>query len=210
MLRWLFVCLSSRLRVKLRPSRLKSCLIIPDPVDNLQLPLNTVFQIGLTGLSFGYDIDGDKIADQGVVMEQRGNNDVVGGILTCAAYTNAYGSNMANLLTEEDNTVSGEGGQWLIREKRKCANDVDPSGNSINQETQYSMRDDKPPSEGTVFNVDFVVTYTGVLPVSMAGQIWDLDNGEAFDVTAYSEAGNQIGSTQTLGPYCSDPNRHHQ
>ena len=24
-----------------------------DPVDNLQLPLNTVFQIGLTGLSFG-------------------------------------------------------------------------------------------------------------------------------------------------------------
>jgi len=36
-----------------------------DPVDNLQLPLNTVFQIGLTGLSFGYDIDGDKIPDQG-------------------------------------------------------------------------------------------------------------------------------------------------
>jgi hypothetical protein len=139
-------------------------------------------------------------------MEQRGNNDVVGGILTCAAYTNAYGGNMANLLTEEDNTVSGEGGQWLIREKRKCANDVDPSGNSINQETQYSMRDDKPPSEGTVFNVDFVVTYTGVLPVSMAGQIWDLDNGEAFDVTAYSEAGNQIGPTQTLGPYCANPN----
>ena len=177
-----------------------------DPVDNLQLPLNTVFQIGLTGLSFGYDIDGDKIADQGVVMEQRGNNDVVGGILVCSAYTNAYGSNMANLRTEEDNTVSGEGGQWLIREKRKCANDVDPSGNIINQEIKYSMRDDKPPAEGTVFNVDFVVTYSGVLPVSMAGQIWDLDNGEAFDVTAYSEAGNQIGSTQTLGPYCSDPN----
>ncbi len=177
-----------------------------DPVDNLQLPLNTVFQIGLTGLSFGYDIDGDKIADQGVVMEQRGNNDVVGGTLVCSAYTNAYGSNMANLRTEEDNTVSGEGGQWLIREKRKCANDVDPSGNIINQEIKYSMRDDKPPAEGTVFNVDFVVTYSGVLPVSMAGQIWDLDNGEAFDVTAYSEAGNQIGSTQTLGPYCSDPN----
>lgn len=176
-----------------------------DPVDNLQLPLNTVFQIGLTGLSFGYDIDGDKIADQGVVIEQRGNNDVVGGTLTCAAYTNAYG-NIANVLTEEDNTVSGEGGQWLIREKRKCANDVDPSGNVINQETHYSMRDDKPPSEGTVFNVDFVVTYTGVLPVSMAGQIWDIDNGEAFDVTAYSEAGNQIGPTQTLGPYCANPN----
>jgi hypothetical protein len=68
------------------------------------------------------------------------------------------------------------------------------------------MRDDKPPSEGTVFNVDFVVTYTGVLPVSMAGQIWDIDNGEAFDVTAYSEAGNQIGPTQTLGPYCANPN----
>ena len=117
-----------------------------DPVDNLQLPLNTVFQIGLTGLSFGYDIDGDKIADQGVVMEQRGNNDVVGGTLVCSAYTNAYGNNMANLRTEEDNTVSGEGGQWLIREKRKCANDVDPSGNIIKQEIKYSMRDHKTPA----------------------------------------------------------------
>ena len=40
-----------------------------DPVDNLQLPLNTVFQVGRTGLSFGFDTNGDKIADQGVVME---------------------------------------------------------------------------------------------------------------------------------------------
>ena len=176
-----------------------------DPVDNLQLPLNTVFQVGLTGLSFGFDIDGDKIADQGVVMEQRGNNDLVGGVLVCSAYTNAYGGNMANLITEEDKTVSGEGGQWLIREKRKCPNDVDPAGNIINQEIIYTMLRGNS-TDQRVLNVDFVVTFTGALPFSMAGQIWDLDNGEAFDVTAYSEVGNQIGPTQTLGPYCADPN----
>ena len=178
---------------------------LPDnsnPVDNLQLPLNTVFQIGLTGLSFGYDIDGDKIADQGVVIEQRGNVD---DELGCAAYTNAYNGNLANLVTDEDNTVSGEGGQWLIRQKKICPDDVDPSGNSIDQKISYLLKSgESTPTK--IFNVDFIVTYMGVLPVNMAGQFWDLDNGEAFDVKAYSEAGNQIGPTQTVGPYCSDPN----
>ena len=178
---------------------------LPDnsnPVDNLQLPLNTVFQIGLTGLSFGYDIDGDKIADQGVVIEQRGNVD---DELGCAAYTNAYNGNLANLVTDEDNTVSGEGGQWLIRQKKICPDDVDPAGNSIDQKISYLLKSgESTPTK--IFNVDFIVTYMGVLPVNMAGQFWDLDNGEAFDVKAYSEAGNQIGPTQTVGPYCSDPN----
>jgi hypothetical protein len=173
-----------------------------DPVDNLQLPLNTVFQIGLTGLSFGYDIDGDKIPDQGVVIEQRGNVD---DELGCAAYTNAYNGNLANLRTDEDATVSGEGGQWLVRQKKICPDDVDPAGNSIDQTISYLLKSgESTPTK--IFNVDFIVTYTGVLPVNMAGQFWDLDNGEAFDVKAYSEAGNQIGPTQTVGPYCTDPN----
>lgn len=173
-----------------------------DPVDNLQLPLNTVFQIGLTGLSFGYDIDGDKIADQGVVIEKRGNVD---DDLGCAAYTNAYNGNIANLVTDEDNTVLVEGGQWLVRQKKICPDDVDPEGNSIDQKISYLLKSgESTPTK--IFDVDFVVTYTGVLPVNMAGQFWDLDNGEAFDVTAYSEAGAQVGPTQTVGPYCTDPN----
>ena len=113
---------------------------LPDnsaPVDNLQLPLNTVFQIGLTGLSFGYDIDGDKIPDQGVVIEQRGNVD---DELGCAAYTNAYNGNLANLRTDEDATVSGEGGQWLVRQKKICPDDVDPAGNSIDQTISYLLK----------------------------------------------------------------------
>jgi hypothetical protein len=173
-----------------------------DPVDNLQLPLNTVFQIGLTGLSFGYDTDGDKIADQGIVMEKRGNAD---SSLPCSAYTNAYNGNIANLRTDEDNTVSGEGGQWLVRQKKNCPNDLDPAGNNIDQQISYLLKSGNS-TDQLVFNVDFVVTYTGDLPVNMAGQIWDLDNGEAFDVKAYSEAGSQIGPTQTVGPYCSNPN----
>ena len=168
-----------------------------DPVDNLQLPLNTVFQVGRTGLSFGFDTNGDKIADQGVVMEQRGNADYSASEF-CWGYTNDFGGNTANAVTDEDNTSSNpkEGGNWLVREKKKCNLDVDPAGNSIDQNTNYLLQSG---------NVDFVVTYSNVLPVNMAGQVWDLDNGEAFDVKAYSEA-NALVASQTIGPYCTNPN----
>ena len=46
-----------------------------DPVDNLQLPINYVFQDGRTGLSFGFDTDGDNIADLPAVIEEHGNID---------------------------------------------------------------------------------------------------------------------------------------
>lgn len=169
-----------------------------DPVDNLQLPVNEVFQVGKTGLSFGFDIDGDKIADEGVVIERRFNDDYSTGN-SCWAYTNDFNNVVDNATTDDDNTGSGEGGKWLVREKKACPNDVDLAGNSINQTTNYLLKS----GNGSV--VTFVVTYTGDLPVSMAGQIWDLDFGETFDVKAYSQAGAQVGTTQTVGPYCSNP-----
>ena len=46
-----------------------------DPVDDLQLPINYVFQDGRTGLSFGFDTDGDNIADTEAVIEEHGNTD---------------------------------------------------------------------------------------------------------------------------------------
>ena len=46
-----------------------------DPVDDLQLPINYVFQDGRTGLSFGFDTDGDNIADTEAVIEEHGNID---------------------------------------------------------------------------------------------------------------------------------------
>ena len=46
-----------------------------DPVDNLHLPINYVFQDGRTGLSFGFDTDGDNIADSEAVIEEHGNID---------------------------------------------------------------------------------------------------------------------------------------
>ena len=173
---------------------------LPDnsnPVDNLQLPINTVFQVGKTGLSFGFDTNGDKTPDQGVVMEQRGNSDYSASEF-CWGYTNDFGGNVSNAVTDEDNTTSNpkEGGSWLVREKKKCNLDVDPSGNSIDQNDSYLLK---------TGSVDFVVTYTGDLPVSMAGQIWDLDNGEAVDVKAYS-ATDALVASQTVGPYCNNPN----
>jgi len=167
-----------------------------DPVDNLQLAVDTVFQVGKTGLSFGFDIDDDKIPDQGAVIEQRGNSDYSASEF-CWAYTNDFNNNVSNARTDEDNTTSNppEGGKWLIREKKKCNLDVDSENNSIDQNTNYLLKSG---------NVDFVVTYTGDLPVSMAGQIWDLDNGEAFDVKAYS-ATNALVASEVVGPYCTNP-----
>ena len=59
-----------------------------DPVDDLHLPINYVFQDGRTGLSFGFDTDGDNIADTEAVIEEHGNtDDVVTGDNLCVGYT---------------------------------------------------------------------------------------------------------------------------
>ena len=64
-----------------------------DPVDDLHLPINYVFQDGRTGLSFGFDTDGDNIADTEAVIEEHGNtDDVVTGDNVCVGYT-AQGGN---------------------------------------------------------------------------------------------------------------------
>ena len=64
-----------------------------DPVDDLHLPIDYVFQDGRTGLSFGFDTDGDNIADTEAVIEEHGNtDDVVTGDNLCVGYT-AQGGN---------------------------------------------------------------------------------------------------------------------
>ena len=59
-----------------------------DPVDDLHLPLDYVFQDGRTGLSFGFDTDGDNIADTEAVIEEHGNtDDLFTGGNVCVGYT---------------------------------------------------------------------------------------------------------------------------
>ncbi|MBT5488782.1 MAG: hypothetical protein HOK02_05135, partial [Halieaceae bacterium] len=64
--------------------------LLPDssaPVDDLHLPINYVFQDGRTGLSFGFDTNGDNKADTEAVIEEHGNtNDVFSDGNVCVRY----------------------------------------------------------------------------------------------------------------------------
>ena len=165
-----------------------------DPVDDLHLPINYVFQDGRTGLSFGFDTDGDNIADTEAVIEEHGNtDDVFSGGNVCVGYTAQGGTPR-----DHDLTPDGDGGRWFIREKKICNVDKDVAGNTIDQAIAY-------PLVGTLSsasNNSFVVTYSNKLPTNLAGQMWDLDFGETFLAEVYSEADALIAS-KTVGPYCS-------
>ena len=181
--------------------------LLPDssaPVDDLHLPLDYVFQDGRTGLSFGFDTDGDNIADTEAVIEEHGNTDDVftdGNV--CVAYTAQGGTPKDHDLTA-DSDGYGDGGRWFIREKKICNNDKDVAGNTINQAIAY-------PLVGTLSSASdnsFVVTYSNKLPTNLAGQMWDLDFGETFLAEVFSEAGALIDS-KTIGPYCSESDSTH-
>ena len=163
-----------------------------DPVDNLQLPISYVFQDGRTGLSFGFDTDGDNIADSPAVIEEHGNTDAgVDAPNVCVGYTAQGGTPKDHDLTVDgDGDGYGDGGKWFIRELQRCNIDKDVAGNTIDQ-APYKLKDGN----------KFIVTYSKKLPTNLAGQMWDLDFGETFLAEVYSEAGALIAS-KTVGPYC--------
>ncbi|MDC1116969.1 thrombospondin type 3 repeat-containing protein, partial [Luminiphilus sp.] len=169
-----------------------------DPIDNLQLPIDYVFQDGRTGLSFGFDIDGDKIADTEAVIEEHGNIDVgVDAPNVCVGYTAQGGTPKDHDLTAVGDGY-GDGGRWFIREKKICNIDKNVAGDPIDQAIAY-------PLVGTLSSASdnsFVVTYSNKLPTNLAGQMWDLDFGETFLAEVFSEAGELI-EAKTVGPFCS-------
>ena len=171
---------------------------LPDnsvPVDNLHLPLDYVFQDGQTGLSFGIDTDNDNIADDEAVIEQYDNNDYDANQF-CWGYTDSSDPRNADV----DASPTGEGFDFLIREKKKCNADVDAEGNAITT----TAAEQKMLKAGN----KFVVTYSQTLPTNLAGQLWDLDFGETFRVEIFSEAGALLDSKE-VGPYCSAGDSNH-
>ena len=172
-----------------------------DPVDDLQLPINYVFQDGRTGLSFGFDTDGDNIADTEAVIEEHGNIDagVDGADNRCVGYTAQGGTPKDHDLTVDgDGDGYGDGGRWFIRERKICNIDKDVAGNTIPQAIAYPLL----LTRSSASDNSFVVTYSNLLPTNLAGQMWDLDFGETFLAEVYSEAGALIAS-KTVGPYCN-------
>jgi len=135
------------------------------PVDNANA-LGT-FWDGPTGVNFGFDTDGDLIADAPAHFENRWN----GFDAPYAAYTS--GSSTLPNLADADLTPGNIGGDWLLRE---------PKGIET-------------PSASVFAGADwFIIDYTGVLPFSCSGEIWDVDNGEQYVVNAYDSSNALIAT----------------
>ncbi len=152
------------------------------PIDNEVLSnivgtgsYDIVFPGGITTVLFGFDTDGDVATlERTAHFEDRTNADFMNVFNTSQiAYT------IGKPVTSADTDLSNGsiGGNWLIRSPRTDAED------------------------GTLdlFGTDnyFVVQYSGDLPNSASGQLWDLDNDEIYLIEALNASQTVIGS-QTL------------
>lgn len=129
------------------------------PIDNANA-LGTFFD-GPTGVNFGFDTDGDLVVDAPAHFEHRSN----GFDVPYAAYTS--GSSTLPILADADLTPGNIGGEWLLREPKQA----------------------ETPSASVFAGGDwFIIDYSGVLPTSCSGEIWDVDNGEQYVVNAYDSS----------------------
>ncbi|MEW4530688.1 PEP-CTERM sorting domain-containing protein [Maioricimonas sp. JC845] len=75
-----------------------------------------------------------------------------------------------------DLTPTGVGGDWLLRQTN--SNRGEPLVNIFQGH-------------------EFLVEYSGVLPISASGEIWDLDNGESFRIDALNSSLDVMASITT-------------
>ena len=96
-----------------------------------------------------------------------------------------------NLGDDADKTATQEGGRWLLRAPQ-TSQEGSPSG-PLNL------------SQGAAF----LVKYEGTpLPVSISGQVWDIDSGEQVQVDVFDASGGLIASTLSFvgpGGCCDGP-----
>ena len=135
-----------------------------------------VFSGGTTTVLFGFDTDGNAATlERTAHFEDRTNADFTGDFDTSQiAYTIGK-----PVITSADTDLSNRsiGGNWLIRSPR-----TDAEGGTLD-----------------LFGTDnyFVVQYSGDLPNSASGELWDLDNDEMYLIEALDASQIVIGS-QTL------------
>lgn len=135
------------------------------PVDDANV--TGIFFDGLTGVRFGFDTNNDLIIDAPAHYENRWN----GFDAPTAAYTS--GSSTLPNLADADLSPGNIGGDWLVREPKA-------------QES---------PSASVFAGGDwFIIEYSGLLPSSCSGEIWDVDNGEQYVVNAYDSLGTLLAT----------------
>lgn len=135
------------------------------PVDDANA--TGIFFDGPTGVRFGFDTDNDLIIDAPAHFENRWN----GFDAPYAAYTS--GSSTLPNLADADLSPGNIGGDWLLREPKQA---------------------ESPPASVFAGADWFIIEYSGVLPTSCSGEIWDVDNGEQYVVEAYDALGVLIAT----------------
>lgn len=135
------------------------------PADDANV--NGIFFDGGTGMRFGFDTDNDLVIDAPAHYEYRWN----GFDAPTAAYSSASSTYPVN--ADVDHSPGNIGGDWLVRE---------PKGTES-------------PSASVFAGADwFIVEYSGLLPTSCSGEIWDVDFGEQYVVNAYDSLGGLIAT----------------
>jgi hypothetical protein len=85
-----------------------------------------------------------------------------------------------------DKTGTGQGGDWVLRRPK----DTEPNALDI--------------SSGSAF----LVKYSGMLPSSVSGEIWDIDSGEQYLIEAFDGSNFSLGNVLSfigLGGCCGGP-----
>ncbi|BDS07156.1 hypothetical protein NT6N_21960 [Oceaniferula spumae] len=157
------------------------------PTDNQRG--QPTYQDGGTTASFGFLADtGNPFTTSvnvaAVVFEQRQKPNQNNTQDRTFAYTSLGSTDVDRTDTNGNNIADGQGGAWFIRTQRGYSSALTgQTGNETNQ---------------NITTGQFLVTYTGVLPTSLSGELWDIDssNGdvERYTVRAYDGLGNVIAS----------------
>lgn len=128
------------------------------PTDDMTLGLADAYTNGTINVGFGWDTDGDLVADTEAAFEARGG---VPGVEAESAYISGDGVGTDNDGPNDvDYSTVFDGGDWLLR---------DPGG------------------VFTAISGDFLITYGGTTGTRNAsGQVWDLDADEGWTITAFA------------------------
>lgn len=137
--------------------------------------LTSSYSDGATNVTFGFDTNDDFVIDLNARLENRGGADAISGYL-------------ATNHDDADQSTGGVGGDWMLREPGGVTNSA---------------------AESPIVNMgagdDFLILYSGLLPTSAAGQIWDWDNNEAWLISAFDSSNALISEIST--GINTDPNR---
>lgn len=127
------------------------------PTDDATLGLGDAYSDGSISVRFGWDTNGDLVADTEAAFEARGGTP---GVEAESAYISGDGVGTDNDGPNDvDYSTVFDGGDWLLR---------DPGG------------------VFTAISGDFLITYGGTIGTrNAAGQVWDLDADESWALTAF-------------------------